>query len=48
MGAGGMREALSAHFVSPDVIAVPERALGYAGGTLVRDPDGHVIQLIER
>jgi len=40
--------AARAVFVSPDVIAIPERALGYARGTLMRDPDGHVLQLIER
>jgi len=40
--------AARAAFISPDVIAVPDRALGFARGALIRDPDGHAIQLIER
>jgi catechol 2,3-dioxygenase-like lactoylglutathione lyase family enzyme len=35
-------------FVSPGVIALPETKLGFAKGFLVRDPDGHAVQLIER
>jgi catechol 2,3-dioxygenase-like lactoylglutathione lyase family enzyme len=35
-------------FVSPGVIAVSEKSLGFAKSFLVRDPDGHVMQLIER
>jgi catechol 2,3-dioxygenase-like lactoylglutathione lyase family enzyme len=34
--------------VSPGAVALPERTLGFARGLLVRDPDGHVMQLIEK
>ena len=35
-------------FVSPGVIVIPDRGLGFGRGFLVRDPDGHVMQVIER
>jgi catechol 2,3-dioxygenase-like lactoylglutathione lyase family enzyme len=35
-------------FVSPGVVALPEGRLGFRRGFLVRDPDGHVIQLVEK
>ncbi len=35
-------------FVSSGVTAVPEAALGYRKAFLVRDPDGHVMELVER
>ncbi len=35
-------------FVSPGVVALEDRTLGFTKGFLVRDPDGHVMQLIER
>jgi catechol 2,3-dioxygenase-like lactoylglutathione lyase family enzyme len=35
-------------FVSPTVTTIPDRALGIAKGFIVRDPDGHGLQLIER
>lgn len=41
-----LRERFS--FVSPGVIAVPEKILGFSKSLLVRDPDGHVMQLIEK
>jgi catechol 2,3-dioxygenase-like lactoylglutathione lyase family enzyme len=44
--AGSVRAA-RAQFVSPGVIAVPDRGLGFGRGFLVRDPDGHVMQVIE-
>lgn len=34
-------------FVSPGVVALPDRALGFARGALVRDPDGHALLLVE-
>ena len=37
-----------ARFVSPGITAVPDRALGFNKAFLVRDPDGHGIQLIEK
>ena len=35
-------------FLSPGVVALPDAALGFRKGCTVRDPDGHVVQLIER
>jgi catechol 2,3-dioxygenase-like lactoylglutathione lyase family enzyme len=35
-------------FVSPGVTTIPDRALGFNKGFLVRDPDGHALQLIEK
>ena len=35
-------------FVSPDVATLPDAAFGFRKGCTVRDPDGHVMQLIER
>jgi catechol 2,3-dioxygenase-like lactoylglutathione lyase family enzyme len=34
--------------VSPKVVEIPDRALGFAKGLLARDPDGHGLQLIEK
>ncbi len=34
--------------VSPGVISVTEAALGFTKGLLVRDPDGQVMQVIQR
>jgi catechol 2,3-dioxygenase-like lactoylglutathione lyase family enzyme len=33
--------------VSPGAITLPDRALGFRKGMLVRDPDGHAVQLVE-
>jgi catechol 2,3-dioxygenase-like lactoylglutathione lyase family enzyme len=35
-------------FVSPDVTTIPDRALGISKAFLIRDPDGHGVQLIEK
>jgi catechol 2,3-dioxygenase-like lactoylglutathione lyase family enzyme len=35
-------------FISSGVAKIPDRALGIAKGFIVRDPDGHGLQLIER
>ena len=35
-------------FVSPGVATIPDRALGIFKGFIVRDPDGHGLQLIEK
>jgi catechol 2,3-dioxygenase-like lactoylglutathione lyase family enzyme len=35
-------------FVSPSIVTIPDRALGINQGFLVRDPDGHALQLIEK
>ena len=43
----GLRAGKAA-FVSPGAIAMPDARLGFGKGFLVRDPDGHVMQLVER
>ena len=35
-------------FVSPGAVTLRERTLGFAKGFLIRDPDGHVMQVVER
>ncbi len=35
-------------FVSSGAITLPDRGLGFGKGLLVRDPDGHALQVIER
>ena len=35
-------------FVSMDLVSLPDDRLGFKKGFLVRDPDGHVMQIIER
>jgi catechol 2,3-dioxygenase-like lactoylglutathione lyase family enzyme len=40
--------AAGATFVSPGVVATPRAELGYARSFLVRDPDGHVMHVVER
>jgi catechol 2,3-dioxygenase-like lactoylglutathione lyase family enzyme len=37
-----------ARFVSPGLVTLPERTLGFSKGFLVRDPDGHALQLVEK
>ena len=34
--------------VSPGLIATPDGSLGFGMGLLLRDPDGPVMQLVER
>jgi hypothetical protein len=34
--------------VSPGVVDLAEGHLGFTAGLLVRDPDGHALQVIER
>ena len=38
--------AAGVRFVSPGVVQVEDRALGFQRGLLVRDPDGHVLEVI--
>jgi catechol 2,3-dioxygenase-like lactoylglutathione lyase family enzyme len=33
--------------VSPGVVETPDRALGFSRGMLVRDPDGHVMEIVK-
>src|SRR5262249_4890752 len=40
--------AVRAEFVSAGVVEEPGRELGFRKGLLVRDPDGHALQLAER
>jgi len=35
-------------FVSSGLTALPAGQLGFHQGLLIRDPDGHVVELIER
>ncbi|MBW4632624.1 MAG: VOC family protein [Iphinoe sp. HA4291-MV1] len=35
-------------FVSPSVVAIPGQTLGFKKGFLVRDPDGHVMRVVEK
>jgi hypothetical protein len=32
--------------ISTGAVTLPERGLGFAKGFLVRDPDGHVMQVV--
>jgi catechol 2,3-dioxygenase-like lactoylglutathione lyase family enzyme len=34
--------------ISPGAVSLPDTALGFRRGVRVRDPDGHVVQLVER
>lgn len=40
--------AAKAAFVSPGAVMLSDRRLGFSHGLLVRDPDGHAIQLIQK
>jgi catechol 2,3-dioxygenase-like lactoylglutathione lyase family enzyme len=35
-------------FVSPGTVAIADRQLGFSKGLLARDPDGHVVALVEK
>jgi catechol 2,3-dioxygenase-like lactoylglutathione lyase family enzyme len=41
-------KAPRARFVSPGVTTLPDKTLGFSKGFLIRDPDGHAVQLIEK
>jgi catechol 2,3-dioxygenase-like lactoylglutathione lyase family enzyme len=47
-GAASVLRRAGVPFVSAGVITVAAIPLGFARGLLVRDPDGHVMQLVER
>ena len=36
-----------ATFVSPDVVSLPDGKLGFHKGERLRDPDGHVMELVQ-
>ena len=40
--------AAKAAFVSPGGVTLGDRQLGFYRGALVRDPDGHALQIVER
>jgi len=40
--------AAHATFVSPGPVALPDTSLGFRSGLLVRDPDGHAMEVVER
>jgi catechol 2,3-dioxygenase-like lactoylglutathione lyase family enzyme len=40
--------AARARFISPGAVATAGRETGFARGVLVRDPDGHAMQMVER
>ena len=40
--------AARAWLISPEVVTIPDRTLGFNKGFLIRDPDGHALQLIKR
>jgi len=49
--AAGAVQALRAArspLISPGLVEIPDRVLGIARGLMVRDPDGHAMQLVER
>lgn len=39
---------IGTEFISPGVVIFPSQALGFQQGCLVKDPDGHVLRLIQR
>jgi hypothetical protein len=41
-------QAARAPWVSSGTVTLPENSLGFTTGLLVRDPDGHVLQLVEK
>jgi catechol 2,3-dioxygenase-like lactoylglutathione lyase family enzyme len=46
--AGAALDGARAHWISPGVVPVPGAPLGFRRGALVRDPDGHALQIVER
>jgi catechol 2,3-dioxygenase-like lactoylglutathione lyase family enzyme len=38
---------VKARFVSPGVVEIPEKTQGFRKGLVVRDPDGHAVELVE-
>jgi len=45
--AGAALSADGARFVSPGDVTLSDRALGFGQGLLVRDPDGHAVQVVQ-
>jgi glycerol-3-phosphate dehydrogenase len=40
--------AENSRFISPGVVSLNDKSLGFSKGLLARDPDGHVIALLEK
>jgi hypothetical protein len=40
--------AENSRFVSPGAVSLNDKSLGFSKGLLARDPDGHVMALLER
>ena len=40
--------AAHATFISPGPVSLPDTALGFRSGLLVRDPDGHAMEVVEK
>jgi len=38
----------NSRLVSPGVVSLNDKSLGFSKGLLARDPDGHVMALLER
>jgi catechol 2,3-dioxygenase-like lactoylglutathione lyase family enzyme len=47
-GAAQNIRAARARLISPGIVTIPEKKLGFSKGLLARDPDGHALQLIEK
>jgi catechol 2,3-dioxygenase-like lactoylglutathione lyase family enzyme len=47
-GAYGVLRSAHVTFVSPGPVGVLDAALGFRSGLLVRDPDGHAMEVVER
>jgi catechol 2,3-dioxygenase-like lactoylglutathione lyase family enzyme len=47
-GATGAVRSAGAPFISPGVVTMPADSLGFNQGALVRDPDGHAMQIVGR
>jgi catechol 2,3-dioxygenase-like lactoylglutathione lyase family enzyme len=48
MAAAQKIRAARGKIVSPSVVEIPDKGLGFAKGFLARDPDGHGLQFVER
>jgi catechol 2,3-dioxygenase-like lactoylglutathione lyase family enzyme len=47
---GALQSLRHAHatFVSPGVVSLPDTSLGFRSALIVRDPDGHAMEVVER
>jgi len=44
---GQLLKARAPH-ISPGIVTLPDERLGFGRGILVRDPDGHVMEVVKR